>query len=321
MDLGGLFLAGVTFVASIWLMVEGAEKLTESFLRISITFGVSTFLLGYVLSGIDAENLAVGIAGALGQMHSIALGTVVGSAVFLLTFAVGTTAVIAPLHSDTPRRLLALTLTSPLPFALLALDGELSRLDGLILLAAAFVLIGYVVQTARTHPLMKPNEHKIGKALRPRPRWWAPLLVVGATVAIVIGAHLFEWSVKRLLAILGWHASWFGMIVVAAAVSFEEVPRMLVPARRGHAEISIGNILGTVAFFVLFNVGLIALIQPLVVEPSVLRFYWPAMMAALGLVILFLWRGRIARIEGVVLLVLYAVYVVLAIASDLWPRA
>lgn len=315
MDGVALLLAGVAFVASVWLMVEGAEKLTEGFLRISITFGVSTFLLGYVLSGIDLENLAVGIVGAVGDMPSVALGTVIGSATFLLTFAVGATAVLVPLRTDTPRRLLLLTLLSPLPFALLAFDGTLSRLDGALLFVASLVLIGYVVHTARTHPLMKPNEHKVGKALRPRPRWWGPLLIVGATIAIVIGAELFQWSVKELLAILGWQAGWFGMIVVAAAVSFEEVPRMLAPARHGHAEISVGNILGTVAFFVLFNVGLIAMIHPLVIDPAILGFYWPAMMIALAVVIIFLWRGRIARPEGLGLLALYLIYVGFALAG------
>jgi cation:H+ antiporter len=119
------------------------------------------------------------------------------------------------------------------------------------------------------------------------------------------------------LAIFGWHASWFGMIIVAAAVSFEEVPRMLAPARRGHAEISVGNILGTVVFFVLFNVGLIAMIQPLSIEPLVLRFYWTAMMIALALVVFFLWRGRVARPEGALLLTLYVSYATAAIALGL----
>jgi cation:H+ antiporter len=318
MDSTALLLAGAAFVASIWLMVEGAEKLTESFLRISISFGVSTFLLGYVLSGIDLENLAVGMVGAVADMPSVALGTVIGSATFLLTFAVGLTAVLVPLRSDTPRRLLLLTLLSPIPLAVLALDGILSRMEGALLFAASLALIGYVVHTARTHPLMKPNQHQIGKALRPRPRWWAPLLLIGATGAIVVGAELFQWSVKELLAILGWHASWFGMVVVAAAVSFEEVPRMLAPARHGHAEISVGNILGTVVFFVLFNVGLIAMIHPLAIDSAVLGFYWPTMMLALGFVIVFLWRGRIERPEGILLLVLYLVYVGLAVATGQW---
>ena len=317
MDLAALSVAGLAFLASIWLMVEGAEKLTESFLRLSVSLGVSTFLLGYVLSGIDLENLAVGIAGAQGGLPSVALGTVIGSSTFLLTFAVGATAVLAPLRSDTPRRLLVLTFLSPVPLALLALDGTLSRTDGAILFAASLVLIAYVVHTARTHPLMKPDERKMGKALRSRPQWWAPALLVGATIAIIIGAEIFQWSVKELLTILGWHAGWFGMIVVAAAVSFEEVPRMLAPARQGHTEISVGNILGTVLFFVLFNAGLIAMAYPLAVEPAVLQFYWPAMMLALALVTVFLWRGRIARTEGAALLALYFIYVGIAIAADL----
>ena len=57
---------------------------------------------------------------------------------------------------------------------------------------------------------------------------------------------------------------------------------MLSPARPGHAEISVGNILGTVLLFVLFNAGLITLIHPLTVEPTVLTFYWPAITLALG---------------------------------------
>lgn len=318
MELTAVALAGGAFLLSIWMMVEGAEKLTESFLRLSITFGVSTFLLGYILSGIDLENLAVGIAGTVGDMPSVALGTVIGSATFLLTFAVGATAILAPLQSRTPRRLLLLTFVSPIPLAVFGLDGTLSRIDGAILFAAALVLIAYVVHTARTHPLMQPNDRKVGKALRSRPKWWAPALLVGATVAIILGAEIFQWSVKELLSILGWQASWFGMIIVAAAVSFEEVPRMLAPARRGHAEISVGNILGTVVFFVLFNAGLIAMVHPVAVEASVLTFYWPTMMVALLLIIVFLWRGRIGRTEGGLLLALYCAYVAVAIAGGFW---
>ena len=117
-------------------MVEGAEKLTEGILRASLAFGVTPFLIGYVLGGIDLENLAVGVVGTLESLPAVALGTVIGSATFLLTFAVGTTAVVAPLRTSTPRRLILVTLLSPLPFALLALDGVVSRLDGALLLVA-----------------------------------------------------------------------------------------------------------------------------------------------------------------------------------------
>jgi cation:H+ antiporter len=308
-----LMLYAAGFVVSLVLMVGGAEKLTEGLLRMSVAFGVAPFVLGYLLSGIDLDNLGVGIASTLQGMPLIALGTVIGSATFLLTVAVGLTAIIAPLRAPTPRRLIVLTLLSPLPLAGLALDGVVSRPDGAVLLVAATALIIYVVRTARTHPLLAASTREVDKALRSRPRWWAPALVGAATLAIVAGAELFRWSATGLLARLGWDAGWFGMVVVAAAVSFEEVPRMVSPARRGHPEVSIGSILGTVLFSLLFNIGIIALVRPVPVGPDVLRFYWPTLMLALLLVSGFLWRGVVGRREGMVLLALYGVYVVAAL--------
>lgn len=307
------FLTFGAFVLSIWLMVEGAEKFTEGMLRMSVRMGIGTFVLGYLVSGIDLENLAVGIIASTNRQPGISMGTVIGSTIFLLLFAVGLTAVIHPLHAQVPRRLLLLTLVSPLPMLALALDGTLSRLDGIGLLALAAVLIGYVLHTARTHPLLEVKERKLGKAYRPRPAWWAAALLVGGSVAITAGAELFSWSVNGMLGWLGWTGTRFGMLIVAAAVSAEEVPRMLAPARRGHATMSIGNILGTVMFFALFNLGTIAIVHAVTLDVPTLTFYWPVMYAALLLVTLFLWFGRITRAAGVLLLMLYAAYAVVAV--------
>lgn len=309
-------LAVVAFLASIWVMVEGAEKFTSGLLRTSVGLGVPTFSLGYLLSGLDLDNLAVGIVGAVQDLPGISIGTIIGSAIFMLTFAVGATALLSPLRSQTPRRLILMTLLSPLPLGVLALDGELSRVDGGILLALALVLIGYVLWTAQRHPLLRPKTEKVGKASTSYSGWWAAALIIGGTVAIVLGAEIFNWSVQHILAGFGWDDTLFGMVVVAAAVSFEEVPRMLVPARRGYTEISVGNILGTVMFFVLFNAGVIALVHPLVLDASVLNFYWPALMVVLVVMSVFLCRGRIGQGAGGVLLAGYAAYIGLAIWGE-----
>ena len=307
-----LVLSLVAFGVSVWLMVEGAEKFTEGLLRLSVRLGVATFILGYVLSGIDLENLAVGIASAAQGQPGISLGTVTGSAIFLLTFAVGMTAVLHPLEARTPKRLLILTLASPLPMLVVSLDGIVSRVDGVVLLVLSLALIAFVVHTARTHPLLQVKARKLDKAARPRPGWWVAALLVGGSAAIIIGAELFSWSIKGVLAWLGWSGTRFGMLVVAAAVSAEEVPRMLAPSRRGHGEVSVGNILGTVMFFTLFNLGIIALVHPLTIERSAITFYWPAMYVALVIVSVFLWRGRVSRAAGALLLIAYAAYAVVA---------
>lgn len=307
-----LILSLAAFGASVWLMVEGAEKFTEGLLRLSVRLGVATFVLGYLLSGIDLENLAVGIVSAAQGQAGISLGTVIGSAIFLLTFAVGMTALLHPLEAQTPKRLLILTLASPLPMLVVSLDGTVSRVDGAVLFLLSLGLIAFVLHTSRTHPLLQVKARKLDKAARPRPGWWAAALLIGGSAAIVIGAALFSWSIKGVLAWLGWSGTRFGMLVVAAAVSAEEIPRMLSPSRRGHGEVSVGNILGTVMFFTLFNLGIIALVHPLAIERVAITFYWPVMYGALVLVSIFLWRGRVSRVAGALLVAAYAAYAVAA---------
>jgi cation:H+ antiporter len=305
------------FAISLWLIIEGAEKFTDGLLEASAAFGISSFTLGFLFNGFDPDNLAVGIAGATQGLPGISMGTAIGAAVFLLTFAAGITAILWPLRVDIPRRLIIVTLFSPLPMAALGLDGVLSRSDGTVMLIVSLALIGYVVRTTRWHPLFKPDEKQIEEVVgaRERPRWWAPAVMIGGTIAIVIGAALFNWSVRGILRALDWDETMFGMIIVAAAVSVEEIFRMFVPARQGRAEVVIGNIMGTILFFVLFNVGVIALIHPLPLERSVLGFYWPFMMAALVAISIFLWRRRIGRTAGGLLMGGYVIYLGLAVGG------
>ena len=100
----------------------------------------------------------------------------------------------------------------------------------------------------------------------------------------------------------------FGLLVVAAAVSFEEVVLEMVPAHRGHPEISVGNVLGTSVFLLTASLGVIALVQPLDVSEGIRHYHGPAMAATVGLAGALLVRGRLGRPEGALLLAAYAVY-------------
>jgi cation:H+ antiporter len=102
-----------------------------------------------------------------------------------------------------------------------------------------------------------------------------------------------------------------GMVITPAAIELEEVIRQAVPARAGHPEVSAGNLLGTLLYFTLFNLGIIALVAPIPVLHSVRVLDWPFLMLATAVAVAFLMRGRIARVEGAILLALYAVYVAL----------
>lgn len=111
---------------------------------------------------------------------------------------------------------------------------------------------------------------------------------------------------------LGISETAFGLLVVAAAVSFEEVVLEMLPAHRGHPEISVGNALGTLLFLLTGSLGVIALVRPIAIPSAVSSFHAPVLAVAplLGLLL----RGRLGRPEGALLASAYGAYVVGALA-------
>src|SRR5205807_5865549 len=139
--------------------------------------------------------------------------------------------------------------------------------------------------------------------------WRAALgLTVFGIVVIGVGGELVAEGATRIVAVFGVPVALMGMVVTPAAIELEEVIRQAVPARKGRPEVSAGNLVGTLLYFVLFNLGLIALLTPVAVDRRVQTLDWPALVAVTWLAALFLARGRVGRAEGAVLLLAYAVY-------------
>ncbi|MDI3281561.1 MAG: hypothetical protein QJR13_09345 [Bacillota bacterium] len=312
--------AALLFLAGTYLVVEATEEFVEGILGTAVLLAVSPFALGVVFGGFDPENLGAGLAGAAQGLPGVALGTVIGSSTFLLTVALGLAALLVPLQVEVPRRHILLTLVSPLPLLLFSLDGRVARWEGLVLLLLFLPAIVLILQGSRVQGRAYQRKEEVEEVLEhkeERPVWFYLLLMIASLVFITWGAGLMGEGAKGLVQSLGISDTLLGMVFVAAAVCFEEIAREVIPAYRGHPEISIGNILGTVLFFALFNVGLIALAVPLQVEPSVLTLHWPFMLGALVLVSAFLLTRRVERMQGAVLLAYYALYLV---ASFGWGR-
>ncbi len=93
--------------------------------------------------------------------------------------------------------------------------------------------------------------------------------------------------------------------MVAAAVSFEEVVLEMLPAHRGHPEISVGNALGTLLFLLTGSLGVIALVRPIAVPEAVTSFHGPVLVLVVAILLGLLLRGRLGRPEGTVLIAAY----------------
>lgn len=304
-----MLIGALLLVGGIALISWGAERFTDGAIRTAARFTLSTFFIGAVASGFEPENLATGVAAALGQLPQIALGTVIGSGVFMLTAALGLTLLLVPLKVVIPRAGALAMIATLIPFAAtLWSGGAVGRLEGLALLVAAVALMTWLYRRSPTfrgglvvEDDLSRSGHEASKAIG--------LLVLGIG-SMVIGAELLVRGARMLLASAMLSETFLGMAVVGIGESLEETARMVTPARRGHPEIALGNVVGTVVGLLLFNLGVIALVSPLVADPLVLRVHAPYLVACVLLVALGLLSARtLGRGCGLALVGLFIGYV------------
>jgi cation:H+ antiporter len=299
----GLFVVGV--VLAVW----ATERLLEGMVGLARAVRLSTFAVGALLSGFEAENVAVGLAAGAANAPHVALGTVFGGAMFLVCVALGLGGVLYPLRVDLPRGVLAGFALAPI-VAGIALVGERTpRWAGVVLLVVFGALMAYLVNAARRHDFLDPDE--VEEALEHPQGWRAALaLTVVGIVVIGVGGELVATGATRIVETLQVPVGLMGMVVAPAAIELEEIIRQAVPTREGHPEVSAGNLIGTMLYFVLFNLGLIALLTPVETDPLVRLLDWPALIVATLIATVFLARGCIGRREGATLLGAYGLYVV-----------
>ena len=294
----------LALVAGLALVVWGAERITEGAIQVAARLAVSTFLVGAVVSGCEPENLASGAAAALGGLPQIALGTVIGSTIFLLTAALGLALLIAPMAVRIPREGPVAMLLSLVLFALVLWnDGTVSRHEGALLVVAALGLMFWLYRRSPVFHARTEAAARAASGLK------VAGLLVGGAVVIVGGAELLVHGARTLLTVAGVSETFLGMVVVGMGESLEETVRITAPARRGHPELAWGNVVGTTVVLLTFNLGVLAMIRPLIADPLVLRLHAPYLVTCTLLVAgALLVLPRLGRVAGVVLVVLFAGY-------------
>jgi cation:H+ antiporter len=303
----------VLFGIGLGLIIVFAEQLVKGVVGTSMGFGLSTFLLSVIFIGFDPDNLAVGTVASAEGADGIALGSILGSAMVAVALAFGLSALVAPMtFTQVPLQVLTKPLLAVVLLAALALDGQLSRVDGGILLVAFGLAVLYLVRLGRRGlDIQASGEvgHRLQKGNIPG-KWSSLGLFILSLVAIVAGSELLVSGAQTLLTRFGISDLPFGMTILAFLVSIEELERELPAARQGRPDISFGNVLGSILAFFLCNAGIIALVRPLPVDRAVLTFYLPLAFLTTVMVSGVMLTKRVSRWAGGVLIFFYAVFVV-----------
>jgi cation:H+ antiporter len=303
----------IFFGVGLGLIIFFAEQLVKGVVGTSMGFGLSTFLLSVIFIGFDPDNLAVGTAASAEGVSGIALGSILGGAMVAVALAFGISAIAAPMtFAQVPPQVIAVQILAVVLLAVLAIDGQLSRVDGGILLVGLGLTVLYLVRLGRRGLDIKPSGevgHRLQKGNIPG-KWPSLGLFILSLVAIVVGSELLVSGAQTLLKRFEISDLPFGMTILAFLVSIEELERELPAARQGRPEISFGNVLGSILAFFLCNAGIIALVRPVPVDRAVLTFYLPLAFITTALVSGVMLTKRVPRWAGSALILLYGVFVV-----------
>lgn len=306
-----ILLQFVLLVVGFVLLVKGADFFVEGASGIAGKFGIPQLVIGLtiVAMGTSAPEAAVSITAALsgGEGVDLTIGNVVGSNIMNILVILGITAVIIPVAIQKS------TLQIELPFmigvtALLLVFGmtgnEITRVEGIIFWAFFLVYMAYLLWMAKKGKAEAEEEHG-------EKRIWVLLLftVLGA-VAIVFGSDLVVDSASEIAGFFGVSQRVIGLTIVAFGTSLPELVTSVTAAKRGKADIAIGNIVGSNVFNVLFVVGTTALITPVAYAKSFLIDGILAIVAGVLLLLGVLRKQELRRPVGILMLLVYAGYFV-----------
>ena len=317
-------------VAGLVALIAGAELVVRYGSLLAARMGVPPMIIGLTIVsiGTSAPELAVGIDAMSRNAGSLAVGNIAGTNIVNIMLILGLSAAVRAIPFG--RRTLALDLPGMAVVAVLvfvlALDGELQFWEGVPLVAAAVVYTLLLsMWTRRANPARvkvgASVDAELGAGLPEEPgqvqrpgRWsaaWYTLVLIVGIVVIVVGADWLVSGATSLARAVGVSDAFIGLTIVAIGTSAPELVTTIVSTVRGDRDIAIGNLIGSSVFNLTLILGLPVMIAngsgP--IDPHLLRVDLPIMVAVSLLCIpLFLTGKRLSRLQGVALVVGYAVY-------------
>jgi cation:H+ antiporter len=335
------------FLSGAALLIYSAERLIGYLVGIASGLHISLFLLAVVFTGIEFDDIFLGLALNIEDHDSVALGVVFGTAMSLTGVVLALAAILTPTKVNVPRRYLVLFAAAPAVLGLFTLLAPFDGTDGLLLVGLFVAFLAYVgigesrgevpifrdAELYESHAAVRegPNGrpsvlstetapapgggsgHSFTEDMpfaeaRRRSGWTGLALAALALLGLIVGAATTDIGIAGILETFGLEGTIFGATIATAVLTIEDVFLTVEPIRKGAPEIGVGNVIGSVVFSVTGKLGIILLAGGLVVGPNVVGWHLPALVLLTWLAAYFLATGRLRRWHGFVLLACYVAY-------------
>jgi cation:H+ antiporter len=296
--------------------VIGADQLVAGAVEIARRYKVSDFVIGAAIVGIGTSmpELTVSFIGALDGNSAVAIGNVVGSNIFNVLGILGLTALFFPvavtkenLRFEIPVCIGVSVLLTLLTFNL-SNPGEsfLSRPDGWILLAAFAAFMWYSFYRDKRQNTSDNNTVSTEIQVK-RPLWLSVIKVVGGLTILIFSCDLFVDNAVEIARKLGLSDAFISITLIACGTSLPELAASITAAFRKNTQLALGNIIGSNIFNICLILGLSSQVTPLSSPGINLTDYFVMIGAAVLVMILGL-KGRIGRLGGALMAVLFIIY-------------
>lgn len=303
------------------LLTGGGEILIRGAVAAARRLGVSPLLSGLLIVGFgtSAPELAVSVDAAIHGQPDIALGNVIGSNISNVFLILGLCAFITPLAVQplALRRDGLCVVGASLLFVALAWGGALQRTDAILLLGALTAYLIWAYRTERDDQSPSASVHaaeaeEVGAV--PRSTLVTIVSILGGLALLISGSRVLLMGATGLATSLGISEAVIGLTIVAVGTSLPELSISVIAALRRHADVAVGNILGSNLFNLLGILGVSAILQPLPLPARILQFDQWVLLGSALLLFVFLFTGRrVSRLEGGTLVSLYALYIIVGV--------
>ena len=314
----------VYIIVGVALVLWGADRLTEGASSLARGMRVPEIVIGLtiVAAGTSAPELFVSLVSALKGTSDLAVGNVIGSNIFNTMLIVGCSALVDPMVVSKT------TVKKDIPFAVVAsfmlfalcfddMDSphlwgnDISRSDGIILLAGFLVFMIYTFRAAKNDGLMPTPEELDENSELPKDysKLWRNLAFIALGLAcLIIGSNLFVDAASYVAHRYGVRQSVIGLTIVAGGTSLPELATSVVAAYKGRSSIAIGNVIGSNVFNILLILGTTAVVHPMRIM-GITIVDLMMMLVSVGILWLFAYtKYAVSRREGALLVLGFLAY-------------
>ena len=308
----------VWLIVGFVLLIKGADLFVDGSSSVAKIFKVPTVIIGLtiVAMGTSAPETSVSISAALKGANEIAVSNVVGSNFFNLLVVVGICALLQPINitkslikRDYPYSIFATVLL--LVFLLIGLfvkgQPTLSRFAGVIMLV---VFVFYLILLIRFTLISIATGHKVAvEEVKTRSLPVSIIFIIVGLAGVIYGGDFVVNSATAIAQTFGMSNTLIGLTIVAIGTSLPELVTSIVAAKKGEADLALGNVIGSNTFNILFVLGISSVVNSITVEfDSVIDTILLIIVNVIVLAIVVKKKSSIGKSVGVVMILMYLLY-------------